>query len=141
MAHHTIKSSYARLVDRLNRFPQGAPPSDLLYKILAMLFSQKEAEWVAMLPIKPFTADKARRIWRMNPTETRKVLDELAGRAILVDIEQNGESVYVLPPPMAALLGAILKLPPLKQVLANQQVKSRYLEALINYNEKRTDLN
>jgi hypothetical protein len=28
-------------------------------------------------------------------------LDELAGRAILVDIEQNGESVYALPPPMA----------------------------------------
>ena len=91
--------------------------------------------------IKPFTADKAGRIWRMNPTETQKVLDELAGRAILVAIEQNGESVYVLPPPMAALLGVILKLPPLKQVLANQQVKSRYLEALINYNEKRTDLN
>ena len=34
---------------------------------------------------------------------------------------------------MAAVLGVILRLPPLKQVLANQQVKSRYLEALIHY--------
>jgi len=34
-------------------------------------------------------------------TNKHKVLDELAGRAILVDIEQNGETVYVLPPPMA----------------------------------------
>jgi ferredoxin len=33
---------------------------------------------------------------------------------------------------MAAILGVILRLPPFKQVLANQQVKSRYLEALIN---------
>ena len=33
---------------------------------------------------------------------------------------------------MAGVLGVILKLPPFKQFLANQQVKSRYLEALIN---------
>ena len=32
---------------------------------------------------------------------------------------------------MAAILGAILKLPPVKQVLATRQVRSRYLEALI----------
>jgi len=101
MAHHTLKSSYSRLADRLNRYPQGAPPSDLLFKILKMLFSESEAELVSMIPIKPFTAKKASRIWKMDLTETQKVLDELAGRAILVDIEQNGESVYTLPPPMA----------------------------------------
>ena len=32
---------------------------------------------------------------------------------------------------MAGVLGVILKLPPIKQTLARQQVKSRYLEALI----------
>jgi hypothetical protein len=32
---------------------------------------------------------------------------------------------------MAAILGAILKLPPLKQALASSQMKSRYLETLI----------
>jgi ferredoxin len=32
---------------------------------------------------------------------------------------------------LASVLGAILKLPPVKQALAGQQVKSRYLEALI----------
>jgi len=34
---------------------------------------------------------------------------------------------------LAAVLGVILKLPPLKQALASQQVKSRYLEALISH--------
>ena len=101
MAHHTIKSSYTHLSDRLNRFPQGAPPSDVLFSILSILFSEKEAELVACLPIRPFTAEKASRIWKMDLTKSRKVLDQLAGRAILVDIEQNGETVYVLPPPMA----------------------------------------
>jgi len=58
MAHHTIKSSYSSLADRLNRFPQGAPPSELLFAILKILFSEREAELVAHLPIKPFTAVK-----------------------------------------------------------------------------------
>jgi len=101
MAHNTIKSSYSRLADRLNRYPQGAPTSDLLFKILKMLFKEKEADLVSLMPIKPFTAKKASRIWKMDLLNTQKVLDELAGRAILVDIEQNGESVYSLPPPMA----------------------------------------
>jgi len=101
MSHVTLKSGYAELVDRLNRFPQGAPPSESLYKILAILFSEREAEVVAQLPIKPFTAQKASKILKMNLAETRKVLDELAGRAILVDMEQDGQTTYILPPPMA----------------------------------------
>jgi ferredoxin len=34
---------------------------------------------------------------------------------------------------LAAVLGAILRLPPLKQIMASQQVKSRYLEYLITH--------
>jgi len=101
MAHNTIKSGYSGLAERLNRFPQGAPPSGLLFKILKMLFSEKEARLVSLIPIKPFTAEKASRIWKMDIASTQRVLDELAGRAILVDIEQNGESVYSMPPPMS----------------------------------------
>jgi len=101
MAHTTLKTSYSDLADRLNRFPQGAPASDRLFRILSMLFSEEEAGLVSLMPIKPFSAGKASRIWKKNITETRRILDELAGRGILVDIEQDGESLYVLPPPMA----------------------------------------
>jgi ferredoxin len=101
MAHHTIKSGYVQLVDRLNRFPQGAPPSKLLYKILEMLFSEKEAKLLALLPLRPFSAEKAARLWKMDRVSTRRVLDRLCGRAILMDIEENGRQVYCLPPPMA----------------------------------------
>jgi hypothetical protein len=34
---------------------------------------------------------------------------------------------------LAAVLGVILRLPPLKQVMASQQVKSRYIEYLITH--------
>jgi len=101
MAHHTTKSAYSQLIDRLNRFPQGAPPSKRLNQILKMLFSEKAAELVSLLPIKPFTVEKASRIWKMDIVSAQNTLNDLAGKAILVDIEQNGKSVYVLPPPMA----------------------------------------
>jgi len=101
MAHRTLKDGYTQLIDRLNLFPQGAPPSDVLFQILKMLFSEKEANLVALLPIKPFTAEKASRIWKIDLTEAQQILDELSSRAILLDMEQNGKSVYTLPPPMA----------------------------------------
>ena len=101
MAHTTLKTSYANLTERLNQFPQGAPPSDLLFQILGILFSEREAQLVSELPIRPFTAKRASRIWKKDLTETQKVLDELASRAILVDILSDGETKYVLPPPMA----------------------------------------
>ena len=101
MSHMLAKSAYKKLEERLNKFPQGAPPSDTLYKILSILFKEKEAELVSQLPIKPFTINTASRIWKLNAANTEKVLDELAGRSILLDSEHNGIKKYVLPPPMA----------------------------------------
>lgn len=102
MAHKTLKSSYTSLVERLNRFPQGAAPSPTLFAILKLLFSEREAGLVAQLPIKPFTARQAADIWRVSSVEARQTLDELAGRAILVDtMMPDGGMTYVLPPPMA----------------------------------------
>ena len=101
MAHVTSRSGYADLVKRLNRFPQGAPPSDLLFRILGLLFSEREAALVALLPIKPFSAETAARAWKMAPAEARKVLDGLASRAILLDVAGRRRHYYMLPPPMA----------------------------------------
>ncbi|HUM03656.1 MAG TPA: 4Fe-4S dicluster domain-containing protein [Thermoanaerobaculia bacterium] len=101
MAHATARFAYRDLVDRLNRFPQGAPPSDRLYRILRILFTEREAGLVAQLPIRPFTAEAAARAWKMTPDEARPVLEALADKALLVDVVGNGETRWVLPPPMA----------------------------------------
>jgi ferredoxin len=97
VAHHSLKSSFSLLEERLNRYPQGAPSSTVLYEILKMLFSEREAELVSLLPIKPFTAEKASGIWKTDVPSAQRVLDELANRAILLDID----GIYSLPPPMA----------------------------------------
>jgi ferredoxin len=101
MAHHTPRSSYKKLTERLNLFSQGAPPSELLYRILALLFTTEEAELVAGLPLKPFTAEKAAKNWRVPLVEAETKLQRLSSRALLVDFQINGTTEYVLPPPMA----------------------------------------
>jgi ferredoxin len=101
MAHVTARSAYAHLVDRLNQFPQGAPPSDLLYRILGLLFTEREAALVAQLPIRPFTAARAASAWKMPVAAARDILDTLASKAILLDLQQGDEQRYVLAPPMA----------------------------------------
>ncbi len=101
MGHLAAREGYRRLADRLNRFPQGAPPSERLYQILEILFSPREAELVALLPIKPFRTATAAAAWGLPLAEAATVLETLASRAILLDLEQDGEPLYVLPPPMA----------------------------------------
>jgi Pyruvate/2-oxoacid:ferredoxin oxidoreductase delta subunit len=100
MSHISNKDAYKRLEERINRFPQGAPPSETLYKILSMLFTEKEAGLVAMLPIKPFSAKTASAIWKMDEVQTENVLQKLASKAILMDINIDGKKEYCLPPPM-----------------------------------------
>jgi ferredoxin len=101
VAHRTGKSGYRRLSGRLNKFPQGAPPGDLLFRIFSLLFTEQEAALLAQLPLRPFTAEAAARAWKLPATEARRLLDGFAARALLLDGEHEGERLYVFPPPMA----------------------------------------
>jgi len=101
MSHLTLKESYSNLADRLNLFPQGAPPTDLLFQILAVLFTREEAALVALLPIRPFNVAAAARVWQKPALETRNLLEALASRGMLLDMDHGGEQLFVLPPPMA----------------------------------------
>ena len=101
MSHVTFRNSYLALSDRLNLFPQGAPPSELLFRILEILFTRDEAALVALLPIKPFNVAAAARVWKKPVAEPRKILEGLASKGMLLDMEMQGEQIFVLPPPMA----------------------------------------
>ncbi len=102
MAHNTIKGNYEKLTERLNKFPQGVPPSETLFKILNVMFSEEEARLVSLLPIKPFTVETAACAWGQDIEKTAEQLNTLASRALLLDLEgEEGSQTYVLPPPMA----------------------------------------
>ena len=102
MAHLTSRSAYKKLSERINLYPQGAAPTRTLFQILELLFTEVEAGLVAQLPLKPFTAKKAARVWKKSEAEAQKILDALAARGILVDtVPEAGPAIYFLPPPMA----------------------------------------
>lgn len=104
MGHLTTKDAYKNLEDRINWFTQGAPASDTLYKILQVLYTEKEAKWVALLPVRPFTLKKAARIWGTTEAKAEKLLDRLCEKALLVDSYYRGERQFVMPPPMAGFI-------------------------------------
>ncbi len=102
MAKRGLVSGHDFLAERLNRAPQGAPPSDALHGILKLLFSEREAGLVALLPIKPFSIAQAAAIWKVSAAEAQRTLEALADRAILLDsTAPDGTVYYILPPPMA----------------------------------------
>ncbi len=101
MAHLTARNGFRELAERLNRFPQGAPLSENLFKILSVLMSEEDARHLAQIPIKPFTAKQAAEIWKISETEARKKLDSYADKVLILDMETDGQTHYVLPPPMA----------------------------------------
>lgn len=101
ISHINAKNAYKSLEERINKFPQGAPSSETLYKILNVLFTEKEASLVAQLPIKPFRIKTAAKIWSVSESEAYKILDNLAKKALLLDIEDKKGKKYIMPPPMA----------------------------------------
>lgn len=104
MGHLTTRDAYKSLGDRINWFTQGAPVSETLYKILQVLYSEKEAKWVALLPVRPFTVKKAAKIWQTSEYKAERLLDHLCDKALLVDSWHNGVRQFVMPPPMAGFI-------------------------------------
>lgn len=96
MSHIVAKEAYKNLEKRLNKFPQGAPPSETLYKILAMMFTEEEAALVAQLPIKSFNIKTASDIWKKSELETEKILDTLASKALIFDLECDADYGWIL---------------------------------------------
>ena len=104
MGHLTTRDAYKNLSDRINWFTQGAPASETLYKILQVLYSEKEAKWVALLPVRPFTVKKAAKIWQTSEYKAERLLDHLCEKALLVDSWHKGVRQFVMPPPMAGFI-------------------------------------
>ena len=59
----------SQAVGETEQVSAGAPPSELLFQILEVLFSPEEAELVALLPIKPFNVKAAAHAWKKTEAE------------------------------------------------------------------------
>lgn len=104
MGHITSKNAYKNLEERINWFTNGAPPSESLYSILQVLYTETEAKWVALLPVRPFTAKKASKIWNVTEGKAEIFLENLCQKALLVDSFYKGVRQFAMPPPMAGFI-------------------------------------
>ncbi|WP_246329920.1 4Fe-4S binding protein [Geomonas limicola] len=74
-------------------------------KILALLFTEKEARLVSQVPFGPFSSARMALLWQVREVEAARILDGLADRALMLDLERdNGEKLYLLPPPLHGFL-------------------------------------
>jgi ferredoxin len=64
------------------------------------MFTEEESHKLSLLPIGYFNAVTAAKKWKVPVSEAKEILNGLASRAVLIDIDYNGESKYVLPPPV-----------------------------------------
>ena len=102
MSHLTSRGAYRSLAERLNRFPQGAPPSELLFAILQAAVHRARGSAGGAASHPAVHRRDRRAPWKVSSAEAQRTLDALADRAILVDLEsEDGRRSYVLPPPMA----------------------------------------
>ena len=100
MAHKTGRGGYKKLAERLDRFPHGITENETMYKIFSVLFTEEEARLLSMLPIGAFNVSLAVKRWKKSEEESKSILDDMASRAVLLDIYKGDEVQYLLPPPM-----------------------------------------
>jgi len=102
MGHITSKN-YLKLQERIDDAVQGGVNSELLHKILDLLFTEDEAKLVTVLPLNMFTVHDVQKRWGKTEKETKKILDRLADKGILFDFKYEKSHAYFLAPTMAGI--------------------------------------
>lgn len=90
-------TAYARLQQRLDRMPTGAPDSPVFQRILRLLFSPEEADLAARMPTLGSLSAVARRLGRTT-AELDPVITDMARRGLVLDMEHRGRRYVALAP-------------------------------------------
>ena len=99
MGHHINgKSSIVPLIDRLNRYPIGLPDNDKLRRILEILFSPDEAFVASRFPLQEATMRELSRATGWDKLRLRPVLDSMANKGLVMDMQYGGREYYLLLP-------------------------------------------
>ncbi|WP_457559538.1 4Fe-4S dicluster domain-containing protein [Candidatus Harpocratesius sp.] len=99
-----IHGKYDDFQKRLNKMPQGAPATETLFKFLEILLSEEEAGLLSLIPVKGCSVSRIAKIWKKSEQETETILNTLADKGILIDLESNGVRTFSLAPPMAGFI-------------------------------------
>ncbi|NQV14222.1 4Fe-4S dicluster domain-containing protein [bacterium] len=93
--HHR---DYRLLQERFDRHVTGAPASPTFTKILQLLFSPEEARLVRRFPTLPTSLSKMAVKLKMEEQQLNDIVQDLAHRGLLIDVEHKGKRYVALPP-------------------------------------------
>ncbi len=96
--NHSVNDAYDKLVQRIQKNPIGAPVSPTLFKILKILYNEREAEIGSKFPMLPSTIEQVEANIDMPREQLIKHLDEMADRGLVADIDIKGTVYYLLSP-------------------------------------------
>jgi ferredoxin len=99
------KEEYLDLQRRLDQTQSGLPPSEELYDILKILYTEDEARLAATMPLKPSPLSAIAKQTGRSEKELEPLLDRMARKALVFDVyrEEKKEWYYVISPPLIGL--------------------------------------
>jgi restriction endonuclease S subunit len=80
------KEEYLDLQRRLDQTQSGLPPSEELYDILKILYTEDEARLAATMPLKPSPLSAIAKQTGRSEKELEPLLDRMARKALVFDV-------------------------------------------------------
>jgi hypothetical protein len=98
MGHLAGKDVYRDLGRTIDGLTVRAPWSETFRAILRELYTEEEAALVSRLPARPAPLDHIRGISGMEEGRLGAVLDRLADKGLVMDMEMGGKTLYMVSP-------------------------------------------
>jgi ferredoxin len=132
MGHHGyVHDPHAGLRRRLDRHPIGLPEAEGVAELLRTMFTQEQAEFLTRLPVKIFTDREARRRSGRSEADTRRLLGELCGLGVVIDMERDGRHLYMVAPTLGGFFEFIFFR---KRRSVDQKKLAALLDAYVHHN-------
>ena len=100
MGHLAVKS-YNALYEKMDRFVNGPYDSELLYRILGILFTDEEAYLCSKLPLLPCSLRRIAGVWDKPEDEAQSILDTLVTKGLVYEDDYQGSVLYLLAIPIS----------------------------------------
>ncbi len=100
--HH--QRTYHHLEKRLDAYPVGAPLAPHFRKVLSMLFSREEAEVATKMPCQLTDLSTLSRITGVPSKKLQNLLEKMADRGLVLDLEREGKTYYLLTPTVPGII-------------------------------------
>lgn len=98
MGHTTGKDIYRRLGRKIDNLTARAPWNETLHGILKELYSQEEAKLIIKMPFGLSTLDKIATVTEYKKEDTRRLLDGLCEKGLILDLFHEGSYYYTISP-------------------------------------------